>query len=515
MKWFRSLKVGTRLALGFSSILFLMATVGFVGNRVAESIQKEIEIIFTVRLPGIDCLVGADRDLHQLLVAERSMIFADAGSDIFKELVRTYEENITQSDDRWSKYKALPKTSEELTIIPQFEKARAEWLTVSRQVVESRKADSREGRRLALDLALGSAREKFDTMRGYLDQLEEIPLGNARKDYEVATAEAGRANRLLLGMTGFTILIGLVLGWAISAGISTSLKSVIEGLAQSSQQVAAASTQVSSDGQSLAEGAAQQAAALEESSSSLEEMASLTRRNAENASLADQLMKRANEVVRRANASMSELSAAMDEIHRASEETSKIIKTIDEIAFQTNLLALNAAVEAARAGEAGAGFAVVADEVRNLALRAADAARNTANLIEGTVKKVKGGAELTTRTREDFHEVTESAEKIAGLISDIAVASNEQTQGVDQVNKAVSLMDKVTQENAAKAEESASASEEMHAQAGQMKVFVLQLEALVGCDGEPSEERSVTTEVIRQLPVIAKRGGSSKKGIPT
>jgi methyl-accepting chemotaxis protein len=169
----------------------------------------------------------------------------------------------------------------------------------------------------------------------------------------------------------------------------------------------------------------------------------------------------------------------MDEISHAGEETSKIIKTIDEIAFQTNLLALNAAVEAARAGEAGAGFAVVADEVRNLAMRAADAAKNTASLIEGTVKKVSEGSELVSGTNDAFQKVAQSASKVGELVGEIAAASNEQSQGIGQINTAVTEMDTVVQQNAANAEESASASEEMTAQAEQMKQMVGELVAMV------------------------------------
>jgi methyl-accepting chemotaxis protein len=230
----------------------------------------------------------------------------------------------------------------------------------------------------------------------------------------------------------------------------------------------------------LANGASEQAAAIEETSASLEEMASMTKQNADSAGQADGLMKEVGQFVGQANDSMDKLGASMEAIRKASEESQKIVKTIDEIAFQTNLLALNAAVEAARAGEAGAGFAVVAEEVRNLAMRAAESAHTTADLMEGTVKKVKDGTHLMSGTREAFFQLAESAAKVAELLAEIAAASREQSQGIDQVNKAVGDVDKVTQQNAAHAEESSAAAMELSSQAGQMKTLVDGLLSLIG-----------------------------------
>jgi methyl-accepting chemotaxis protein len=309
-------------------------------------------------------------------------------------------------------------------------------------------------------------------------RLKEIESVATRENEELFARLKDYFQHMLVIILGIS-LVGVLTSVFTVRSVTRALKGVIEGLSGGASEVNSASGRLSAASQSLAEGASEQAAAIEETSSSLEEMSSMTKQNDDNATQANGLMHETTRVVSAANESMEHLTTSMSEISKASEETSKIIKTIDEIAFQTNLLALNAAVEAARAGEAGAGFAVVADEVRNLAMRAADAAKNTAGLIEGTVKKVKEGSELVHKTSSEFSQVAVSSKKMGELVGEITAASSEQAQGIEQINRAVMEMDKVVQQNAGDAEKAASASADMSMQAEQLKGFVDDLVSIV------------------------------------
>lgn len=301
---------------------------------------------------------------------------------------------------------------------------------------------------------------------------------------EIDEDEALAAVKSLTLSVGAVALITIVIvtGAALffTSSIINPVTRVIAGLTESAGKLASTSAQVASASRFLSQSSSEHATSLEESSASLGEMSVISRQNADNAGLADELTKEAALIIAQANSVVSELTRAVDEISGASRETSKIIKKIDEIAFQTNLLALNASIEAARAGESGSGFSVVAEEVRRLAMRSADEAKNTAHLIEGTVRQVDTGANLVADTNQAFMEVTEISSRIGGLVGKIAEDSKEQARGVEQVSSASNTMDKAVQQNAANAEESASTSEELMALSEQIKGFVNELAILTG-----------------------------------
>jgi len=296
---------------------------------------------------------------------------------------------------------------------------------------------------------------------------------------------------MIIGLVGLAISVfSLLVSWIMSRAIAKPIHNIIEGLNRNSDHVASAAGQVSTASQSLAEGSSEQSSSIEETSSSLEEMSAMTRQSSENATSADNFMKDTEAVVKDANMSMNNLMASMEDISATSDEMSRIIKTIEEIAFQTNLLALNAAVEAARAGSAGAGFAVVAGEVRNLAIRSAEAAKNTSAMLEETVSKISTGSSIVNEANEIFQQIAESSVNVGKLVDEIATGSNEQAMGIAQVNQAVAQIGQVVQENAANAEESASASEEMASQARLMKDIVQELARVI--EGSGKLDRALT-----------------------
>ena len=298
-----------------------------------------------------------------------------------------------------------------------------------------------------------------------------------------ASKEIDNGFLIIISGTIIAVVLAVLLALFIAGSIVRPLHKVIGNLQASSEQITAASDEVASSSQQMAEGASEQASSLEETSAALEEITSMIQQNSDNARQANNAAGTAANSVKQGTEVMGRMAAAIDKIKESSDQTAKIVKTINEIAFQTNLLALNAAVEAARAGEAGKGFAVVAEEVRNLAQRSAEAAKSTTVLIEESQKNANEGVEISNEVAAVLQNIGNDAGKVSTLNNEVSSASDEQSKGIAQINTAVSQMDQLTQGNAANAEESAAASEELSAQASELHSLVKVLAGMVGGNG--------------------------------
>ena len=404
-----------------------------------------------------------------------------------------------RADEAWEMYTPLEQTREEKAIWQKFVPAWNAWksdhetyVQLSKEfdtTIEARNRGEAVYKKMN-DQALIKNAVTFAKAEEYLNKVVEINENGAAAAVSSAEQNAATAKWAAVGGMTAGFVIALAFGILLSTSISRVLNRIIAALASGSEQVTAASGQVSQASQQLAEGASEQASSLEETSASLEELTAMTQQNSENAKLANTSSQDAGRQLKDAVSAMERMTNAIYEIKGSSDETAKIIKTIDEIAFQTNLLALNAAVEAARAGEAGKGFAVVAEEVRNLARRSAEAAKDTSLLIEGSKRNADAGVTVTEDVARSLKSAQEQSVKVERLISEISAASREQSSGIEQINIAVSEMDKVVQQNAANSEESAAASEELSSQAHEVNAVVEQLAAIVGGSNAQQASRS-------------------------
>jgi methyl-accepting chemotaxis protein len=482
----KNLTIGKRIITGFAIILLLFAGVAVASFILLKHVKASVVSIQTDSVPG---LVAAGRIKASAANGQRFVlrhVLAKTADEkkVFEDKIAAVT---TATAEAIADYEKVSNTAEDKKSMDEVKATREKNSEVRKVVLQL----SRDGKAdEALQVIATNQAAAYEAYQKEVDDLVNFNEDDAVAATKSALASTVMASNGIVGAALFTIVLGLVLAMVIVRSISKVLKNVSVSLAEGAEQTVSAAGQVSSSSQSLAEGASEQAASLEESSSSLEEMASMTKRNAENAQKASELTKQTRAAADKGSADMQTMITAMDGIKTSGDETAKIIKTIDEIAFQTNILALNAAVEAARAGEAGMGFAVVADEVRNLAQRSAQAAKETAAKIEGSLSRAAQGVEISAKVAMSLDEITSKVRQVDELVAEVAGASREQTEGITQINIAVGQMDKVTQSNAANAEESAAAAEELNAQAETMKQSVSELQQLVGGNGSVVHTRT-------------------------
>jgi methyl-accepting chemotaxis protein len=492
---FKNAKIRSKLIISNAIFVLLMIVIGYSGYNSTSHVMSNLYDIFALRLPSIDKLLEADRDLQQLLVAERSMIFTSTKSDTFKKLIDDYDANLKQAAERWNQFKALAQTPEEKEIIPQYESAREQWLALSRQIVEGRVADTREGRRLALDLSLGQAGEKFERMRDYLDKLTEINLAIADAAQKDANSGYRNGNIRLFAVNVVGIIIAIGMGWLVALTISqpvnaavAGLKDIAEGegdltkrleiktrdelgelstwfntfleklqtlikdIIHNTEKLGDSAANLSALSQEMSDGAGTMSArsntvagATEEMSANVQSVAAAMEQASTNvnmvASAMEEMTSTVNEIAQQSekgrnisNSATDQVKSTSANVHQLGEAAiaiSKVTEVITDISEQTNLLALNATIEAARAGDAGKGFAVVANEIKELA-------KQTAKATLEIKEKISGIQDSTSVTVTEIGQITQVIDDVNDIVGTIAAATEEQLTAAKEISGNIS-----------------------------------------------------------------------------
>ena len=443
------LTIGKQIALGYAALLVLLLVMSVIGYLKFNDVNK-IQNITRTRVDGnvfflqkeIDHLSWLQSLSTSLLTNTKFTVQTDHTQCALGKWL--YSDEVTKIDNP-----EVKKLIEEMEAPHEKLHASAKHI-----IAEVENGNKNEALKVYHETTIPALTE----VRGKFNKIEEIYSENTKTAMEHLSSSAGQGKTVILIVSVLSIIIGIVLAIIISRAIMKALDKIIRDLGEAASQVTSASNQLSTSSMELAEGSTEQAASIEETSATLEESESMVKQNTENTKQAAILAKQAKDSAFKGNSEMQNMMQSMQNIKKSSDQIAKIIKVIDEIAFQTNILALNAAVEAARAGEAGQGFAVVAGEVRNLAQRSAQAAKDTAEIIESNIHLSEQGVSVSKNVNESLTEINNQAQKVSDLLDEISAASQEQSQGIAQINKAISQMEQVVQSNASTAQESASAS---------------------------------------------------------
>jgi methyl-accepting chemotaxis protein/methyl-accepting chemotaxis protein-1 (serine sensor receptor) len=504
MQW----TVGKRLMVGFGMLLAVLLVLGTNSLWKTAALSEQVRNLADVSAETIKLAGQVRYQVADLQAAARQTVIATAKAD--SPGIKASTAEIKQV------LGGLETTLASLTKVAQDDDTRLLCQKIQAEITKWQgEADKIE--KLANGFQALEAAEASDAARAYganatklADEIFEAQAKHLAADKAEAESSYRGTLLLLAVIIGIAAIVAVYVFWSIKA-IQKTLGGLAVELHDAAEHVLSAAGQVSTSAQGLSQGASEQAASLEETSASMEEMASMTRHNSENTQQAASLMTDVDRRVSESHQALTAMVSAMTSIKESSAKVSRINKTIDEIAFQTNILALNAAVEAARAGEAGMGFAVVADEVRNLAQRSAQAARDTAALIEESIAKSQEGSETVAQVANAITGIVDSVARVKSLTDEVCVASRQQAQGIEQVSQAITQMEAVTQKTAATAEESAAASQELNAEARTAMTVVARLDAMVGAAGHTqvsrrpgNPSRSSSSNVVR-LPSMERK----------
>lgn len=501
MKWFSDLKIKFKLIICFVIVAMCTSIVGYIGISNMKKINANVDKMYNNNFIPAQNLSKVQKNLMISRANYTLMLYSRDAAKI-DAVVKESSNLATENDKILKDYENAISNEKDKELYNAVKDALASYRTVKNAqfaLIQAGKYNEAEQK----DADFTKAREKVDQsvsdLIDYNQQLAQTLAQNNHSDY---SSKSTVMIVIIIICLIAAVIIGVIIATIISKPLDKLLKAadkiaqgeldveidihnkdevgkladafknmvnttndVMLNISSAAEQVASGSRQVSSSSISLSEGATEQASSVEELTVSLEEISAQTKQNAENASEANELAEEVTQNAVHGNERMQEMLHAMNEINESSSNISKIIKVIDEIAFQTNILALNAAVEAARAGQHGKGFAVVAEEVRNLAARSAKAAKETTDMIEGSIKSVENGTKIANDTAESLNNIVEGVAKVSGIVNNIASASNEQAVGISQINQGIMQVSNVVQANSTSAEESAAASEELSSQA--------------------------------------------------
>jgi methyl-accepting chemotaxis protein len=470
--------IGKKLFMSFGAALVLTLVVSFVALQSIGSVDGMLREVInkTAKKQYLACAIDVGES--DALAAEQGLVVRTLTREtaLMEKNNREFGQAIESMKRDLSEYTLLIVTDEVRRQMAEVQRGTNKMLQNHQQLYALAAGGKASEAAEFLRTTVAPDADAVSALTKELVQSQNRLMVDAENASQASVSQSRWVTTILIG---FSLLVACIVVFMVRQ-VNRSLRQAVTELSEGGEQVASAASQVSASSQSLAQGSSQQAASLEETSASSEEINSMARKNTENSRSAADLVTQSQQKFVETNQALQQTVAAMTEINTQSGKISKIIKVIDEIAFQTNILALNAAVEAARAGEAGMGFAVVADEVRNLAQRCAQAAKDTASLIEESIAKSNDGKSKVDQVAAAIRENTEESTKIKTLVDEVNLGSQEQARGLEQIGKAITQMEQLTQKTAANAEESASAAEELNAQSEGLKDVVERLTAMVG-----------------------------------